>query len=158
MGQSEEKPFDAETTELTHERVLCLRHGEVFREKWPSGYPLFLVMAFQKVDEQTPANEYPVKEGMDKEQRARAVEAWLDINPLCCRLSPDGLLKLYLEIHKELGEDSPFKRESCQNCRSVAPGAPYRIQMGPRGPLQRYRHVCFYCVIHRMVRLNPGAN
>lgn len=124
------------TFELTLARCLCAHHGEVFRAGWPAGYPIFIVEAFKAVAGSDHFVEewiqIPGKEDVDKIHQA------LEMKPLCCRLEPKELLRIYEEC--KIG-----KRKRCNGCRQCRNGTPYRTVN------RLFGHLCFHCVIFRVV-------
>jgi len=131
----EQKP----TIELRFERALCQRHGEPFRANWPSGYSMFVCMAIDRVMADP---EIAARCGGD----VAKIHEVLDQRPLCCILPADELVEVY--------RANPIaKMGHCQNCRNHGLGTPYAV-MTPQGRMD-YRHLCFWCVIHRMRPLKP---
>lgn len=73
------------TVNLTFERVLCPRHGEPYRVTWPSGYPVFSLLAFEEI-----LKLPSVQQGCAGD--VKAIESLLDETPICCRLPGKRLL------------------------------------------------------------------
>lgn len=122
---------------MSFHRVLCPRHGEIFRENWPSGYPIFMVEAFGslKLREEVPLE-------LSIEDHNKWIEKHLDEKPMCCRYTRDELLKLFLNARK-------WKRRLCINCKELRDGAAFHVTL-PDGEQKRYRHVCLWCVIYKL--------
>lgn len=124
--------------ELTRERALCPVHGEVFRDEWPRGFPIFMVTAFQAVT---------AIEGIWDEARRRSgitdataklspktLEAVFDARPMCCRLPPRVLARLIEDARKG-------RRGWCRVCGEKRAGE--AIQTSNLG---RIPHICYGCV------------
>ena len=139
MSTVDEKPFDPATFEgaiLEFRRALCSVHGTPFRPTWPAGYPLFIVRAFQEIT--------AIKSVWDEARKiagladgdnvpAKVLEKVLDARPLCCRLPPDTLAKLYEET--KIGVLA-----RCDVCHRKALGTPIKATN------VTYSHCCFTCV------------
>lgn len=128
---------DKPLLDFTFERVFCSRHGEPFRANWPSGYPTFMLAAWEKTKlmEQAPP-DLPLQEAMDW------AKARLDEQPLCCRFTREELLKLYLGARK-------WKRRICGNCRQLRDGTRFQVT-GADGQARQLRHVCLWCVVYQL--------
>ena len=148
---SEEHP----TIRLERERVLCIRHGEPFREQWPKGFPIMSLRLFEhtwgmkgdeKLHEKLIAEArrlVPIAE--DAKVGLDGMHAVMDAKPLCCRIEPALLEKLYVE--SGIGVI-----ERCLNCRQRKLGTPFCTSKHGR-----LRHICFNCVVFKM-RPDPGIN
>ena len=140
-------PFDPARAhlEISLARAVCVVHGEVFRETWPKGYPVFVLAAFERVVGQ---EGFQAMSGGE----VAKIHELLDQRPLCCRLSPETLLATYVECG--VGVVS-----RCIGCRDNRMGTPYRLRE-PSGRLRRLSHVCFRCVVHaiRPVPKSPGGD
>lgn len=120
--------------ELTFERALCARHGEPFRARWPKGYPIFMVKAFQVV-----ASKPEIAEAV--EGNISRITELLDERPMCERLTRDEMLGLY-------GDAGIGSMAVCDNCRRMALGTPFSRTVG--GQVMKDDHVCFECVLDWM--------
>jgi len=144
MSNVDVKDFDPATFDgpiLTRERTLCPIHGEPFREKWPAGWPIFSVRAFQELTGidgiwEEARRRAGLAEGTDVPPKA--MELVLDARPACCRFSPQRLLALYEEA--KIGV---VRR--CKMCGVKRLGTPYKATNAPIGG---WSHVCFLCVVH----------
>ena len=132
--------------ELTPARVLCSRHGEPFRARWPRGYALFVLWGFEKL------LALPDVAQASGGEIAR-VPALLDQKPLCCRLPAEDLLALYHAVQAARG---PWAEGRCERCGRVGLGGPY-LTLNYWGRQRRYGHVCLDCVVYRL-RPGPGNN
>lgn len=112
--------------------VLCNRHGEPFRVNWPKGYPSFMLKAWDIVVAQKAFGEE-----VGEKLEPVVVSQVLKKRPLCCRLKPDELRRLYIDIN--LG-----KVAHCETCHKRRIGTMCRINS--HGGLG---HVCFECVVYR---------
>ena len=127
-------------------QVVCMRHGEPFREQWPKGYMLFLLEAFDKIlgPDGDLARRDKVWAGKPDDSHAMDVthiESAFTRKPMCCWLTRDELLELY--IKSEIG-----KRKFCAVCRELRLGTPITTA------LRKYPHVCFECHLDRFMLLN----
>ncbi len=147
------KEFPPEMVILSPERMLCPRHREVFAEQWPSGVPSWMAFSFARLSED--GGLLCIKE-TDKVERARAIEALLDIEPICCRLGGDKTFLLYRKIdrlHKGL-----WKRRKCQGCgRHNQLGCVYKCADANGNPI-KFKHLCLWCVTHCMKKVDKNAN
>lgn len=127
---------DKQPAKLEMHRVICTRHGEVFRHRWPRGYVRFCTIGFKLV--------------VDGERFAAATEGkveeigpQLDITPICCRLSDEQLLSVYEQTR--VG-----RRRRCGLCKRKRDGTSYRIeQSAGSSKFFVIPHVCFRCVVMR---------
>ena len=84
---------------VTFDQVLCQRHGQPFREKWPKGYTIFAHKAMRTL-----------------------LESGLSISsdpPLCCRMSEPQLLEAYAESRIGVSR-------KCVACGKIRSGTPYQ--------------------------------
>lgn len=152
---TEEKPFGPETLHLSFDRMLCSRHGETFRASWPLGMPSWMLMAFKKYGESAEFGK--AVEGLNgKEAHNRAIEDHLDEKPLCCRLDPEDVFSIWIEMHQMLGEKSLWKRSLCYHCKKFVIGGPYQTRTALRGT-ENFRHLCLRCILFKM-KQDPGFN
>lgn len=124
---------------LTFDRVLCSRHGEPFRSKWPAGYAL----AMLEITRWLLASE-SFQEACEKD--VAKIEELLDEQPACCRLPQKELMRVYslaAEATKDFGRMAP-----CDACGMRKIGTPYSTRTA------KHDHICFECVIYRMVPTN----
>jgi len=137
-----------ETANMTFDRMLCLRHGEPFKAEWPSGYPSFICVGFKKYTDSGGMGKLPE----DKVERARAMEVHFDLSPLCCRLGPDRLFDVYMEIQRDF--NGPWKKKLCLKCGRLQYGGPYRSSRTEHGGgIVLTKHVCLSCVCFRTQRV-----
>lgn len=145
MSDGLPKDLDPNTVLLEHRRVMCSLHGEFFRKRWPTGFPIFCVRVFQEVmalDETAKATEAGGLEW------PASIHAVLDAKPACCRVTKETLRKLYLECKVGL----PGR---CSICRRRGLGTEFQMLQAATpygGDMQpvTYPHVCFDCVLGRM--------
>jgi hypothetical protein len=133
--------MDRKQVNLELDCVVCRVHAEPFRAKWPEGYPTFAVKAFQIVAET----------GVFANMSEFKIARMLKTTPLCCRMDKAKLLELYLELPMAV-------TANCSRCAQVKPGAPFKYN-DPRtgyGELT-LTHLCFECVVYRMVAA-PGRS
>jgi len=142
-------PFGPEVLNLTFNRLLCARHGETFKYKWPLGYPSWMLFSFQKYEGDGNLIEI-CKDAKNIEERNRAIEAHLDEKPVCCRLTAEEVYTIWLEIHKH-ETSSPWKRAPCKGCKKFMVGGPYETVSKTHGH-QRHKHLCLRCILFRMQR------
>lgn len=121
---------------ITPERVACSKHGEVFRETWPSHYVNFSLALWDEIQ----AGAHPFK------GEALVIESSLDRHPLCERVTPATLIRLY--IASKLGHT-----EACKLCGEVRPGVVYTVRL-PTGDTKRFDHLCFECIVYRLEPAN----
>ena len=119
--------------DLSWERVCCPKHLTVFHRSWPAGYASFSILAFQAVAESA---EFKKETRLDVAQVGPA----LDRVPLCCRVSRDALVDLYVRAH----EASPFLRSLlCECCGMVYLGVDYPTKSWVK-PL------CLVCIVNEL--------
>jgi hypothetical protein len=131
-----ENPTDP--IDLSPEHVICPRHGEPFRARWPKGYPLMAVSSFQALIDDPGFQELA---GGD----AGRINVLLGERPICERLSSPTLMALY--IGSGVGRE-----RGCELCGQIGLGTPY--EMGRPGGTEKHRHVCFSCVVYRLQPAN----
>lgn len=127
----------ATTIILTNERATCGVHRLPFREQWPAGLAVFCVEAFRAVtavpgiwEEARELAQLPA----DATLGPKLLEAVLDKRPVCCRVSPQALVDLY--VATKIGQV-----KICTYCGRFAKGTPIEtVQQG------RLDHVCFVCM------------
>lgn len=125
-------------------QCLCQAHGEPFRETWPVGYPTFIVpLLSELLKSEAFWNEY-------QGDKAKIPEA-LKRLPICCRFDSKRILDAY--VFSKVG-----RMRMCVVCRNHRLGTPFRA-FDSKGVLQRYKHVCFQCVIYNaeMTRAVKGG-
>lgn len=122
-----------EVIDLTMDRALCLVHGELFRAKWPSGYPLFMVEGFKR---------WAQREDVIEESGGEiaGLLRLLDARPMCCRLTPTEMLALYAWINRQ-HKFALWPRKRCVNCNQVAYGGPFKTTE------REFAHICCRCVV-----------
>lgn len=141
--------MDNEKILLNPTDVICGRHGEVFKARWPLGYPIFSIMALERVLAQpdfgsavTRLMEDP--DVPDVTTLAAAVRYQLASIPLCCRLPKAELLDLYNEINTK---EHIWPHRHCDLCKRQRPGGPYRRMPGKNvSAYKNFKHVCLRCV------------
>ncbi len=139
--------------ELEYEffHVCCDRHGEPFRKKWPAAWPTFVVLAHAAI---LGREDFCLEAG----GKLFNVLSLLDKKPICCRLSPEELLRLFLDANLKLnskGTGSPWKIARCQGCQKKRLGSPYQLKN--RRGTQVYDHFCFHCMIYGL-KPDPSLN
>ena len=143
--------------ELDVTKVICGRHGEIFRYRWPTGYPEFVTIALEcffsqpeliaRIEQyvKDPANN--IGDGcITAANEMIAVTAMLTKKPLCCQLPPRDLYDVLVEVAQKT---NAWGRDVCELCGHRGPGARYRKtppQVQDTAPRGYYRHVCLACV------------
>lgn len=122
---------------MSFERVFCARHGEPFMAQWPKGFPIAMVKLFQLIT----AIEDFWNQKVEGESDKAYVERVLDVQPACCRVTDEEMLKLYYD--SRIG-----KRKKCKNCGNKATGTEYQLSFGME--TRTHSHICFNCVIYWM--------
>ena len=137
-------------------QAMCARHGEVFKPRWPSGYPQYAVVGLQALL----ADEAFMKEvtallaeGLLAEGTTLdgAVSHLLRKRPLCCRLGADTLYAVYNDVNANC---HTWEARHCNLCKRHRPGCAFRRT--PASPLLRlgwakltgWKHVCLHCVVY----------
>lgn len=118
--------------------VICGRHGEHFRQFWPRGYQQFTLQGLQILL----TTEHFQKESEGKIELATDL---LRIKPICCRLTPDEIYQLYLDLHEEL---HLWTAQKCEKCKMIGIGGPYRFVNFWRSKIIQSKHTCFECVAY----------
>lgn len=139
---------------LQPERVICGRHGEPFKHRWPSGYWEFAVLALDCLNHQKAfaamAVEAVEAKGSILTTVPAAVAHYLGGRPICCWLTKEELLEVYGLANKEA---NAWDRRRCVLCSRHGHGAPYR-KTRPRpetapvhgSTIGMWAHVCLRCV------------
>lgn len=127
--------------------LLCSRHAAVYRETWPSGYPLTIPMMFDALaQDKAWAAELDAGEG----DVAATVKKALQRIPACCRLGPDRMLCIWQEIHKLV---PTFGRVAfCRVCGRCSLGS------SVEGQNVSFTHVCWRCLLYRMHTTDPNVH
>lgn len=130
--------------ELTHKRAVCARHGEPFRERWPTGFPIMLIRLFENlfgtkasgpgIDLMWVEARKILSLPADADPGIPGMHALFDAKPMCCRVPPGVLEKLYEECGVGV-------RGRCVVCRRKRLGTVYRTMQG------KLDHLCFNCVV-----------
>lgn len=126
--------------------VVCWKHGEPFRKKWPNGYTIFSVEASTRLLQ----DEHFIKMvyNDDPEKQVNNILKHLSGKPICCRIPPEELIALYesLEVQYEVGN---WRTGLCDLCGSD------RIGFAFKEPAvgKRYKHICFHCFVLKPVYL-----
>lgn len=121
---------------FTLQRILCVKHGEPFRNLWPLGFASFSIRAWDRLCTNLDFGE---ECGGDKER----IEPLLDIKPICCRLSNIQLVAVYREC-----PISVLAR--CEGCGQKKDGSTFSMQ-NHWGRVKQFKHMCFDCVVNRIV-------
>jgi hypothetical protein len=135
MSEDQNKP----TVMLLPKRVMCGKHGEPFRAKWPDGYASFVIEGIQALMAWGPFAEVA---GGD----VNTVNRLLDACPMCCRLPRDKLFALYLKANEF---QQYLVTARCDGCGVVGPGTPYRHKDCQK--MKEFGHLCLDCVLDRVV-------
>lgn len=140
----------ASAIKLIPSRVICARHGELFKPRWPVGYDHFAFTLFEILNQAPPFIDLvEQRAAADGTELIRAIEAVLDEQPMCCRVGPNALLEVYQATQKK---ETPWECFRCVLCHRLGYGAAYRKQRpsartGPQA-VGVWRHVCLRCVTH----------
>jgi len=136
-------------------RVICGRHGEVFRPRWRAGYPMFVSIGLECLMSQPDIVErvegavraLKIGNGTPRvENEIQAVEHMLGVRPLCCQLPPRDLYDVLLEVNQKA---NVWEVGRCSLCGGKRPGALYRKApptVKAVNPAGSYPHVCLACV------------
>lgn len=136
-----------EQMSLVPAQVMCGRHGEPFKCRWPLGFPLFAVTVFERL---------MMKQGFQEEAKALAtanglsdpdsILILLNTVPACCRIPPRELLAVYFEVNQKVGA---WETDTCNLCGKRGAGSHYR-KAAPgtleSGTIGSWDHVCLRCV------------
>ena len=136
---------DLPRVNMTHERSVCARHGEVFRSEWPKGFAVFMLIIINEAMRNDDVMKRAQEISGEDYPNPTVVEKVFDERPACCWLPGDKVLEAYLESHKKAGLG---KIDRCEACKEVRPGVPYKTID------TKYGHICFHCIIHNMEPLN----
>ena len=144
-----------ERLNLLPELVVCARHQEPFRPRWPKGYPEFATIAFDCLNNQEIFAEQ-AERMVEDEDRAdittlvAATTHLLTVKPICCWITPEELLEVYYHVDKQA---SVWERGRCSLCGCYRIGSKYRklrptvAQAKPNGGRTPFwPHVCLVCV------------
>jgi hypothetical protein len=127
--------------ELPVEAVVCPVHGEPFRAKWPSGYPIAVVRLFTAA---TATSEELQEAAGGDAHRLNAVIA--EFGPLCRLVTAKQRFDIYSDAARTRGTE--FGQHGvCAACRKWGLGSPFTARQPGGGTLTR--HVCFRCVAGR---------
>lgn len=118
---------------ITQQRILCPRHGELFRYRWPAGFSTFANHALVWLFED---------EGFTRFLHYMSAEVLLDHTPACCRLPRQVLLSLLVCSHVETAF---MVNGLCWHCRAVSLGGPFEFTRF--GASKRVDHLCVDCVL-----------
>jgi len=129
----------ADPIDLSMERVLCPRHGEPFRARWPKGFPTMAIASLKTI--MADPGFAALTEG-----EVGQINELLSQRPICERISSPDLMTLYIE--SGIGRDA-----RCELCRQRGLGTPYTMAR-PGGTTETYHHVCFSCVVYRLKRVD----
>ena len=136
-----------EQMNLEPSQVMCGRHGEPFKHKWPLGFPLFAVTVFERL---------MLKQAFQEEAKALAMAnglsdpdsilILLNTVPACCRIPPRELLAVYFEVNQQA---KVWEVDTCSLCGKRGAGSPYR-EAAPgsfeSGTIGSWDHLCLRCV------------
>lgn len=135
------------------QNVICALHGQFFRKKWPSGYPIFAVRSAELVlgDIQFAREWEALKEEQQLESNEEAISACLALKPLCCRLPKASLEQILFEIqraHKDL-----WSKKICYVCGNVGLGTDLEQQNPISLEIEKIPHVCLRCFVYRLKQI-----
>lgn len=130
-----------DAVQLDADRIACGLHRLPFRARWPLGFAIFTVRAFQEVtaldgiwDEAKSLLDAAARIALgDAPLGPRALEPVLDKRPACCRFSAAQLAALYAETN--IGA-----MNICSVCGLYALGTPINATN------QHLAHLCFVCM------------
>ena len=149
-----EQVKDKNQLNLTPLTTICGRHGELFRAGWPKGYTTFIAIGLECLlaDPFFAAEVKKVMAGEHaecvfvKEGEVAAIEALLNVKPMCCRIPPDDLRQVLIEVAEKSG---CWEKKICNICGWKGHGAKYR-KVAPSvkstSPVGQHNHVCITCV------------
>lgn len=137
-----EQATDRPMLNLEFNRVLCSRHGEPFRAKWPSGYAAWVLFGFEAVVQ---LESFQAETGGDQFK----IELALDKTPICCRLGDGKVRELFNQIHEKC---HVWDQSGCSKCGRLALGSPIRTT-NYWGRVKDQGFVCFDCWFNRFVPL-----
>jgi hypothetical protein len=128
--------------ELEVGRVMCPVHGEPFRRRWPSGYPGFVLYAFEAL---VARPDFQEATGGDQAK----IGPLLDRVPMCCRLPKEVLYAVYRRVQEQF---HVWHLGRCRVCdRRDAVGGPIKVPRGG-GRVRTIDHVCLRCAAFRLER------
>lgn len=135
--------------------VICGRHGEMFKPKWPLGYSTFTITLLQAAlaDPDFEAKVVALKEDPaipDVTTPTQAINYLLASIPLCCRVTPAALYDVYMQINTA---ERVWPARHCTLCGKHGPGCVFR-RTPPNPKKERlapvlgtpFKHVCLRCV------------
>jgi len=136
-----------EQMNLGPSQVMCGRHGEPFKHKWPSGFPLFAVTVFERLMlKQVFLDEVRALADANGLTDVDSIQILLNTVPACCRIPPRELLAVYFEVNQKAGV---WETDTCDLCGKRGAGSPYR-KAAPgtleSGTIGSWGHVCLRCV------------
>jgi hypothetical protein len=147
MGELPEHFID-----LQVHRVTCNAHGEHFRDKFPKGWPIFMLYIARPVlnnqrftDEWTKLLPVPFEQAT-QEMHYDAINELLDIKPLCYWVTREQIRKAYYE--SRIG-----RIIKCVVCKRSGLGGPYSITT-PEGV--KKAKLCFECALDTGERLHKA--
>lgn len=124
--------------DLPPQRVMCARHMEPFRDQWPKGWAVAVVKLMNFL-----LKSEGFRNAVGKVFIPEVAERVLDGKPACEWVSPENILEVYQESGIGM-------RSLCDVCHSVSLGTPFSLK-NSWGRVKRFRHLCFHCVLHRLV-------
>jgi hypothetical protein len=131
MNETPYKPMSV----FEPKQVVCARHCEPFRAKWPNGYSVFSTSAISFVlADPAFMEEIKGESGPDYGLAGAA----LNRKPVCCRLPPAKLVQFYLDA--KIGSVA-----HCVACGTKREGTPFYFET-PHGGAELLPHLCFQCV------------
>jgi hypothetical protein len=127
-------------------RVVCPKHGEPFRTRWPKGYTIFALEGMRRLLARDDFHDEwkKVQDTNPALTRNECIERVLNGFPMCCRLGNKELMELYVD--SEVGTVN-----RCINCKKMTLGTPYIILHPITKERIKQSHVCFSCLLYRMV-------
>jgi len=135
------------TITLATTSCICARHGELFKPRWPTGYPIFTALCWDvvmhlKTFEKEYQHEVP---GDSQKEKMMVIEKLLAKKPMCCRIEPRELVEIFREVNKKA---NVWDAHMCSLCGKAGAGSKYRRI--PPNPLSKqpppWPHVCIGCV------------
>ncbi len=133
------KPIDVATFEgvlLEHHRIACGLHMLPFKERWPSGWPIFTIKMFQAVvvvDGVLDEAHRLAGRTADDAHVMKDIERALDVRPACERITRTKLVEIYSE--SRIGV-----RGRCSVCNRKRIGTPIEATN------ISLPHLCFECM------------
>jgi hypothetical protein len=126
--------------EMTHSQVLCMRHGEVFKTDWPTGFAKFamnglqVVMSYRETVEETQGDVHAINNALLR-------------RPICCRLHSDDFLALLQGFADEIQPKFGY-RASCEGCKGYIVGTKITHYTKHGKKVKAYDRLCFKCFIN----------